>query len=89
MFELESLRKILDPSIKIEKICLSYVTRIFPQFKNTPYVILYKEVCYTFIIFLKKFYFVKYSFIIYQACKSIDNCSKFIDADQSNRKFFM
>lgn len=54
MFEFESLRKILDPSIKIDKIYLSYVTRIFPQFKNTPYVILYKEVCYTFITFFKK-----------------------------------
>ncbi|XP_061929641.1 protein zwilch homolog isoform X2 [Apis cerana] len=62
MFEFESLRKILDPSIKIDKICLSYVTRIFPQFKNTPYVILYKE-----------------------ACKSINNCSEFTNADQSNQ----
>ncbi|XP_060821588.1 protein zwilch homolog isoform X1 [Bombus pascuorum] len=43
MFELELLRKKLDPLIKIDKICLSYVNRIFPEFKDMPYFILYKE----------------------------------------------
>ncbi|XP_076765892.1 protein zwilch homolog [Xylocopa sonorina] len=45
MVELETLKQILDSSIKIDKICLSYVARIFPEFKNTLCYILYKEVC--------------------------------------------
>ncbi|CAK9820944.1 Protein zwilch homolog [Anthophora plagiata] len=43
MFDIETLRKILDPSIKIDKTNLSYVTRIFPEFKDTSCIILYKE----------------------------------------------
>ncbi|KOC63497.1 hypothetical protein WH47_03142 [Habropoda laboriosa] len=43
MFDPEILRKILDSSIKIDKIRLSYVTRIFPEFKDTSCIILYKE----------------------------------------------
>ncbi|OAD62750.1 Protein zwilch like protein [Eufriesea mexicana] len=43
MSEFKLLRKILDSSIKIDKICLSYVTRIFPEFKDASYIILYKE----------------------------------------------
>ncbi|KAK9307901.1 hypothetical protein QLX08_001957 [Tetragonisca angustula] len=43
MFELETLRNNLASSIKIDNISLSYVNRIFPEFKNTSYFILYKE----------------------------------------------
>ncbi|XP_043529709.1 protein zwilch homolog isoform X1 [Frieseomelitta varia] len=43
MLELETLRNNLAPSVKIDNISLSYVNRIFPKFKNTPYFILYKK----------------------------------------------
>lgn len=54
MFELELLRKKLDPLVKVDKICLSYVNRIFPEFKDMPYFILYKEVCCTIVTILEK-----------------------------------
>lgn len=41
--ELDTLRKVLGPSIKVNTICLSYVARIFPEYKDSPCVILYKE----------------------------------------------
>ncbi|XP_076379095.1 protein zwilch homolog isoform X1 [Megalopta genalis] len=43
MNEIEVLRKVLDPSIKISKLCLSYVTRLFPEYKDSPCIILYKQ----------------------------------------------
>ena len=43
VYELDTLRKVLGPSIKINTICLSYVARIFPKYKDSPCVILYKE----------------------------------------------
>ncbi|XP_031848590.1 protein zwilch homolog [Nomia melanderi] len=43
MNEVEILRKILNPSIKISKLCLSYVTLLFPEYKNSPCIILYQQ----------------------------------------------
>ncbi|XP_053978515.1 protein zwilch homolog [Hylaeus volcanicus] len=44
-YDLEMLRKVLDPSIKINKLSLSYVTRLFPEYKDSPCIILYKQEC--------------------------------------------
>ncbi|XP_076288778.1 protein zwilch homolog isoform X2 [Lasioglossum baleicum] len=45
MNEIEILRKVLHPSIKISKFCLSYVARIFPDYKDSPCIILHKQRC--------------------------------------------
>ncbi|KZC14119.1 Protein zwilch like protein [Dufourea novaeangliae] len=47
MTDVEILRKVLNPSIQISKLCLSYVTRLFPEYKESPCIILYKEEHYT------------------------------------------
>ncbi|XP_076238865.1 uncharacterized protein LOC143182022 [Calliopsis andreniformis] len=43
MDELEILREVINPSIKISKICLSYIDRLFPEYKDSPCIILHKE----------------------------------------------
>ncbi|XP_076656487.1 protein zwilch homolog [Halictus rubicundus] len=45
MNEIEILRKVLNPSVKISKLCLSYVARIFPDYKDSPCIILHKQRC--------------------------------------------
>ncbi|XP_078034904.1 uncharacterized protein LOC144468948 [Augochlora pura] len=45
MNEIEVLKEVLDSSIKISKLCLSYVTRLFPEYKDSPCIILHKQRC--------------------------------------------
>ncbi|XP_076628981.1 protein zwilch homolog [Colletes latitarsis] len=44
-YELDTLRKVLNPSIKVNKLYLSYVARLFPEYKDSPSIILYKQQC--------------------------------------------
>ncbi|XP_076174873.1 protein zwilch homolog [Ptiloglossa arizonensis] len=44
-YELETLRKVLNSSIKINELYLSYVARLFPEYKDSPCIILYKQQC--------------------------------------------
>lgn len=55
MDQVERLRGIVDPSIKISKICTSYLTRLFPEYKDSPCIILHKEVRFVVKYIFQKF----------------------------------